>query len=62
MKYLGLDPKKVTKLRNFMLIWFNMFINLYVPAAPLRNLLLQIIIKTRSGVLLVIHLIPTREK
>ncbi len=42
-----------------MLIRFNMLINLLVPDALLRKPLLQIIIKTRNGVLLVIPLIPT---
>jgi len=42
-----------------MLIRFNMLLNLLVPDALLRKLLLQIIIETRNGVLLVIPLIPT---
>ncbi len=61
LKHLGLDPQKVTKLaaKLLMLIRFNMLINLLVPDALLRKLLLQFIIKTRNGVLLVIPLIPT---
>jgi len=42
-----------------MFIRFNMLLNLLVPDALLRKLLLQVIIKTRNGVLLVIPLIPT---
>jgi len=42
-----------------MLIRLNMLMNLLVPDALLRTLLLQVIIKTRNGVLLVIPLIPT---
>jgi len=41
-----------------MLIWFSMLINLLVPDALLRKLLLQIIIKTGNGVRLVIPLSP----
>jgi len=41
-----------------MLVQFNMRINLWVLDALLRNLLHQVIIKTRSGVLLVTLLIP----
>jgi len=43
---------------NFLLIWFNMLINLLVPNGLLREFLQQIIIKTRNRVLLVIPLIP----
>jgi len=42
-----------------MLIRLSILINLLVPDALLRKLLLQFIIKTRNGVLLVIFLIPT---
>ncbi len=45
-----------------MLIQFNMLLNLLVPDALLRSLLLQITSKTRNGVLLVIPLIPTKRK
>jgi len=42
-----------------MLIRFNMLVNLLVPDALLRKLLLQVIIKSRNGELLVIPLILT---
>jgi len=42
-----------------MLIWFSMLIISLVPNVLLRILLQQIIMKTRSGVLLVTLLIPT---
>jgi len=38
-----------------MLIRFNILINLLVPDALLRKLLLQIIMKTMNGVLLVVE-------
>jgi len=37
-----------------MLIWFNVLIRLLVLDVPLRKLLQQIVIKTRSGVLLLV--------
>ncbi len=42
-----------------MLIQLCMLTNLLVLDALLRNIFLQIIIKTKNGVLLVIPLIPT---
>ncbi len=60
LKHLGLDPQKVAKLAVKLHAHSVQYANKLVSTRrALEKLLLQVIIMTRNGVLLVIHLLPT---